>query len=308
MSSPVPPAGGPPWPGPGVGVPPPGSDNPAFPNGYPPYPPPPGSANPAFPQGYPPYPPPAPRWQQDPVLYRGAPANLIAAVEQGRPVKPARWGFPDFLITFGLWLFFNVLAAGVMVALGTSATGTSIGIMVAITIPWIGLAGWPLLASFWRGNGPVLDYGLTTRWADVGWGVLYGLVALILAGAVSLLTEAVFGEFNSAAGELADKLPQWWALALFAVLVGLGAPIVEELAYRGLLLGSLLKRNWAPWLAIGTSALLFSLTHFEPIRIPLLLSTGIVLGIARYHRGSTTTSIVAHMTNNIPAAVALFFI
>ncbi|MDQ1304183.1 MAG: protease family protein [Actinomycetota bacterium] len=247
-------------------------------------------------------------WQQTPVLYRGAPTNLVLAVEQGRPVKPARWGFPDFLITFGLWLFLNVLAAGVIIALGTSGAAGSIGIMVAITLPWLGLAGWPILVSFWRGNGPVLDYGLTAKWADIGWGVLYGLVALILAGAVSLLTQALFGEFNSAAGELADKLPQWWALLLFALLVGLGAPIVEELAYRGLLLGSLLKRNWAPWLAIGTSALLFSLTHFEPIRIPLLLSTGIVLGIARYHRGSTTTSIVAHMTNNIPAAVALFFI
>ena len=43
----------------------------------------------------------------------------------------------------------------------------------------------------------------------------------------------------------------------------------------------------------------------NPFRIPLLLSTGIILGLARFHRGSTTTSIVAHMTNNLPAAVVL---
>jgi hypothetical protein len=76
-----------------------------------------------------------------------------------------------------------MLAAGVIIALGTSGAAGSIGIMVAITLPWLG-AGWPILVSFWRGNGPVLDYGLTAS-GPISAGVLYGLVALILAGAVS---------------------------------------------------------------------------------------------------------------------------
>jgi membrane protease YdiL (CAAX protease family) len=218
---------------------------------------------------------------------------------------------PDFFITWGLWLVFSLLAAGVAVAVdGSSAleSPSSLMVLVMLTMPWVGLAGWPILVSFWKGNGPVADFGLTARWSDVLWGVGYGLAALMAAAAVALATQAVFGEFDSAVGDLVAGFQGNVVLLLvFGLLVGIGAPVVEELAFRGLLFGALAKSGLAPWLTIGISGLLFSLMHFEPIRIPLLLSTGIVLGVARYHRRSTTVSIFAHMTNNIPAAVALVF-
>ena len=111
--------------------------------------------------------------------------------------------------------------------------------------------------------------------------------------------------FDSAAGELAGDMDSVPALIAFAVLVGVGAPIVEELAFRGLLFGSLVKRGMPIWFTILVSGGIFALFHFEPIRIPLLMSTGLVLAFARYQQRSLTVPIVAHMVNNIPAAIAL---
>ncbi|MDQ1250169.1 MAG: protease family protein [Actinomycetota bacterium] len=318
---PVPPDGG--------GVVPPPPPNPyAPPSQFPPYPPPPRQrpVHPQFPDGFPPYPPPGqqqlppgpppgtgptvgvgqPAVPAHPLLYPGAPVTLVDAVVSGRPVKPAGWGIPDFVITFFLWIFFSTVAVGISALLfGDPEVTSGPGIMLALSMPWIGLAGWPLLVSWWKGNGPVIDFGLTARVSDLLWGVAYGLIALVCAAIIAAITTAIFGDFDSAAGEIGASLDSLPLLLLFGVLVGLGAPIVEELAFRGLLFGALAKRGLAPWLSIGISALVFSSFHFEPIRIPLLLSTGIVLGIARYHRRSTTVPIIAHMVNNVPAAIAL---
>lgn len=281
--------------------------------------------HPQFPQGFPPYPPPAAGTYPQPVpvagdfpagaslvphplLYPGAPVTLQRAVAEGAPVRAAGWGLPDVLIMLALWVFFSLLAVTIAAVLfGDADITNGPAIILAMSMPWIGLAGWPLAVSYWKGNGPVIDFGLTHRWSDLGWGLVYGVAALVSAGIIAAVTVALFGEFDSAAGEVGSSLESLPVLVLFGLLVGFGAPIVEELAFRGLVFGSLAKRGLAPWLTIGLSALAFSLFHFEPIRIPLLLSTGLILGFARYHRGSTTVPIIAHMVNNVPAAIALVF-
>ena len=55
------------------------------------------------------------------------------------------------------------------------------------------------------------------------------------------------------------------------------------------------------------SAVVFSVFHLEPVRMILLLGIGLVLGFARWHTGSVTTTIVAHMMNNLPGALFLLF-
>ena len=130
------------------------------------------------------------------------------------------------------------------------------------------------------------------------------LTAIIAAGLTAL-----FGEFDSSAGEVARDLNDFpIARLLFALAVGFGAPIVEELCYRGLLMTSLLKRGMSRWLSVIVSAALFAAMHLEPVRFALLFAIGLILGWARVHRNNTTTSIVAHMTNNMPGAIGILFL
>lgn len=230
--------------------------------------------------------------------------TLIDAVESGKPVRQATWGLPDAGVMFLLWVTMSLVAAAIAALIGDPEMNTDPAILLAITLPWLGLGGWPWLVARLKGNGAVIDFGLTARGSDIGWGLLYGVLCLVVATITAVVTSAIFGEFNSSAAEVAEGLAPL-TLLVFAILIGFGAPIVEELGFRGLLFGALAKRRLSPWLTIGLSSVAFSLFHFEPVRIPLLLGTGLILGIARYHRQSTTVPIIAHMVNNIPAAVVL---
>lgn len=239
-----------------------------------------------------------------PLLYPAAPITLIDAVRQGWPVKQAWWGLPDAGAAFLLWITFSIVASVIAAAFGDPEGLADWSILLGITLPWLGLAGWPWLVAKLKGNGAVIDFGLTFRASDLTWGLIYGVAALFLATIIGVITTVIFGEFNSAAAEVAEGM-SFVPLLIFAVLVGIGAPIAEEIGFRGLLFGALAKRGLAPWLTILLSAAAFSVFHFEPVRIPLLLGTGLILGIARYHRQSTTVPIVAHMVNNLPAAIVL---
>lgn len=285
-------------------------------------PPPPPSFSPA-PQYYP-YPPASA--VQEPFdavprdgLYPGASITLAIAVDQEKrglrpPLRAQLWGLGDVGITFIGWLGVS-LAAGILVAIFTQADGVSATVKGALTVlavmtPWIAMAGWPILVTKLKGNGPLIDLGLRWSWRDIGWGVVYGIAALVTAVALGAATSALFGNFSSAAGDLGEELSKTNILvvSLFALSVGVGAPIVEEICFRGLTFTSLAKRGLAPWLTVVLSALIFAAFHLEPIRLVLLFGIGLVLGIGRLHTGSTTTTIVAHMINNMPGAISLFML
>lgn len=240
------------------------------------------------------------------VPYRGATDAATADWWAGQSLRIPSWGIPDWIVSVGLWLLFSLIGS-VPLALAVAGTvGYSWALVVGVVLPWIGLAGWPWLVSRLRGNGMVADYGLRVRRADIGWGLLYGLASLVAAAVVGGITIQVFGEFESSAGDVANDMSDFpLALLIFALAVGFGAPIVEEICYRGLLMGGLLKRGRAKWVAVVLSAALFAGMHLEPIRFPLLFAVGLILGLARVHRNNTTTPIVAHMTNNIPGAIAI---
>lgn len=199
-----------------------------------------------------------------------------------------------------------VLAAGVLVSLGDVPVGASL--LVGLLAPWLVLAGWPVLATRTRGNGPVIDLGLRMTWRDVGWGLLGGLVALVLGTLAGALTVALFGEFSSAAGDVAQELAdngERAALVAFAVAVAVGAPVVEELAFRGMVFASLARRGVLPWVNVLVTAGAFALFHFEPKRILVLLVIGGVLSVLRWRTRALGASIVAHAVNNLPGALFL---
>jgi membrane protease YdiL (CAAX protease family) len=99
-------------------------------------------------------------------------------------------------------------------------------------------------------------------------------------------------------------------LVVFAILV-IGAPVAEELFFRGLVLRSLLglTSKWGNALsramAIIGSSLVFALAHFEPLQFLGLLAVGAILGILALVFDRIGPNIVAHASFNLVAVVAL---
>ena len=90
------------------------------------------------------------------------------------------------------------------------------------------------------------------------------------------------------------------------------APVLEEILFRGQLQGAIHNKlsakavNNAPIYAILITSALFALVHLQPLAMPLLFLTGIVMGWIRYKTGSLVIPIVIHvMINTISVTMML---
>ena len=90
-------------------------------------------------------------------------------------------------------------------------------------------------------------------------------------------------------------------------VVGLLAPVCEELVFRGAVLRALL--GWARhhWVAIGVSALLFAVAHANPAQMPHAFAVGLLLGWFYYRTHSVVPGVVFHWVNNSAAYVIYNF-
>ena len=239
--------------------------------------------------------------------YPGCPATVSAAVESGVVLRPARWGVGDAIAMIAICIALSAVGG---VALRAADAPLPLTVIVSTLLGWVGLAGWPILVTAIRGNGPRIDLGLRLNWTDLGMGLVGGVAAWVILAIVALVTLSISGDFTSAAGEVAEDLlaqgNRGWLIA-FALAVGLGAPIVEEIAFRGLFYSALRKRGLHVAWVIGITAVAFAALHFEPVRLPLLMAMGVVTGILRWKTGAIGAPIVAHATVNLPGAVLVAF-
>lgn len=240
-----------------------------------------------------------------PADYPGCPATVEAARAQGRMLRAPRWGLWDVLI-MGVGAIASAFGVGLLLdRLGAPWALTT---LLAIIAPWLFFLGWPLLITRLRGNGPVIDLGLRLTGRDALIGLATGLAMIPLSWLIGWLTTLVFGEFTSTAGTVAEEFisrTDRWVWLLLALTAAVGAPIVEEVAMRGLAFAALRKRGLSSWLTVLVSAAIFALFHFEPVRLPLLLALGIVLGVLRARTRVLGPCIVAHMVQNLPGAVLI---
>jgi membrane protease YdiL (CAAX protease family) len=230
----------------------------------------------------------------------------------GAPEQPPRWGFGDVAITLVATLFLGTAIALVVDALvagpWSSPTGRAWASLLLLVVPWVSLAGWPLLASRTRGNGPRRDFGLTLDWRQAGVGFAGGVVALFVGTWVAVAQEHLTGQkLSSAVGDLAQNTTSAsaGALAILALCTAFGAPVVEEIAFRGLTFGAFQKMGQPVVWSVAWTTLIFGLFHFELARLGVLLVIGACLGAVRAYTGSTAASMVTHMTVNLPGAVAI---
>ncbi|MGZ4683380.1 MAG: CPBP family intramembrane glutamic endopeptidase [Acidimicrobiales bacterium] len=251
--------------------------------------------------------------------------------------RPPRWGLGDVIAGFFAAELLSLLFGAAVLSgstyainpgpsvgaafgqvVGHLATGTPpaydgplpipLWLTAVIQIPlWIGLLGVPIIATVTKGNGPVRDLGLRVRAIDVPVGLAIGVAAqLVLVPLLYVPIFWLFGEqdVSAAARQLTDRATDPFGVVMLFLIVGIGAPIAEEIFFRGLTQRSLTRR-WGAWVALFGTAAFFAATHFELLQLPALFVFGLVLGAMVMVTGRLGTSIWAHLGFNMVAAATL---
>jgi membrane protease YdiL (CAAX protease family) len=180
---------------------------------------------------------------------------------------------------------------------------------------WVGFVGAVVVASRRHGTRSLArDFGLsrpTVRdlWTGVAGGLLGRLLPLLLLVVIVVASHSDFGSPNGASPRVLGTTPSGvagWAVVI--VLGVIGAPLVEELFFRGLLQGAFTRRLGAVP-AIFITALIFSFAHItsEGILAPVILfPMALVLGYLKHKTGRLAAGMVAHVTFN--ASLFLLFL
>ena len=233
--------------------------------------------------------------------FPGAPWAFRRAIARGEELKIPTWGMGDAIISL-------VGAIGLSLVISLALMSQNIdpengwGLIIAFSAPWLMMAGWPIIATTMKGNGPKLDLGLIAPRTHLRLGFAAGLASLLVASVVAWIVTRFTGPISSTAGDVGVN-QSGIVLILFVLMAMFGAPIVEEIAFRGLLYGALAKAHINERLVVVITALVFALFHFELKRFIILFAIGLILGEVRRRTGSTSAAIVAHIVNNAPAAL-----
>ncbi len=179
---------------------------------------------------------------------------------------------------------------------------------------WAGLVGACVYVSRTRGTGSLVrDFDLRFRWIDVGLGVagaLVGrLVAALVLAPIPIFPSRKLTDIDRSILQQGSRGAALWIVLVLVTCVG--APLIEELFFRGLLQTRLVGR-FGPVVGIGLTSLLFGAAHLSNWQGWVTLAYGwsiagggLVLGTLRYTSGRLGTSILAHAMFNGIAIAAL---
>ena len=177
-------------------------------------------------------------------------------------------------------------------------------LFAAVAATWIAYIAGAWHASVRAGSGdPVEDYRLRFRRIDLVGIPLGALTQLALVPVVYLpLTQLWPDVFtDERLGETAERLvdrADGASMALLVLMVCVGAPIVEEIVYRGMLQGSFAAR-FDHTVALLVGATWFTVIHFRPIEFPGLFVFALVVGVCLLLTGRLGMSIATHVGFNV---------
>ena len=199
---------------------------------------------------------------------------------------------------------------------GAGGSPTPLGVTLGGVVGlWVGLLGAVVVVARRAGAGP-------TPRAVAGWVGLRvaGVWDLIGGGAAGLVSQYLLVPLLYLPAEqfdpgLAHRLSApaqqdtgavhgpLAALVLVLVLV-VGAPLVEEVFFRGLVLRGLSARA-GPVAGVVVTALLFALAHFQALQFAGLAAFGLVLGVLARRGRRLGPSVAAHAAFNAAAVASL---
>lgn len=215
------------------------------------------------------------------------------------------WGLGMVLLAPGVLALFGVDGDDYTVTQLAAATGAAWLVQVAALV---------FTSSHYGTGEPWPDfqehYGVRFRSIDL-LGIPVGVVGqLAIVPLVYAPLRAIWpdtfsnSELEERARELADKA-DGWTVALLVVVVVVGAPLVEELVYRGLL-----QRSMSAALGVVPGLIVisiwFALMHPTPIEWPGLAVAGALFGAGLALTGRIGPSILTHAAFNATGLILAF--
>lgn len=252
----------------------------------------------------------------DPTVTQG-PDNVGIVTAPGLPTPPGETRpiavpAPAALVVFGflaVGALVGSVLGGAVVAFGGSTTGAGTTLLSEVGL-WSGMSGAAVYLSRRYGTSSLRrDLGFAITHHDVGPG-LVALAAGLLA--TQVVTLAFDGTRYSGTNTQLISNQHGFALALLAVIVAIGAPVFEELYFRGAL-RTALGRRLGGHLAVVVQAVIFGLSHYLPgngvknVSVMVIVGTlGLVLGYTARATGRLGPGMLAHgMFNLIALAVTI---
>jgi membrane protease YdiL (CAAX protease family) len=232
----------------------------------------------------------------------------------GRGAGGATWGLGDAVT--GVVLALLLPSVVVVVALGVlgissqeSDTIPLWGVAILQVPLWAVLGGFPWWVVHRKGSGSLrADLGLALQPRDVGVGLLAGFGSQLALGLLLIpvydLLRIDPDEVGETAQSLADRAHDPVGFVSLFVIAVVAAAVVEELFYRGLVLGAL-RRRWSDGVAVVASGVIFGVMHFQPVDTIALALFGMVLAWLTVRSGRLGPAMCAHLAFNLTAFVSL---
>lgn len=199
-----------------------------------------------------------------------------------------------FLWALGLLMIFLGIQAGITLIVQWFAKYIKIdndSVMMLATVLFSIITSILFIRVRWSVVGR--SYIQSKPWAQLFW---------VFIAAVGLIIPSMWLQ------ELLPELPDWVdekdLLALIMLpgsffVIGILAPLAEELVFRGAILRYLLDIRVNTWVAIILSAVLFSLAHLNPAQMVHAFLIGILLGWMYSKTDSIVPCLILHCFNNI---------
>ena len=230
------------------------------------------------------------------------------------PAASVRWGMGDAFAGLLLSLLLSLLVSSLVLRLvGEQDFGDlPLWTTALLQVPlWVALLGVPLVATRLKGRRSLrTDFGFAMRWTDIPIGLGLGLALQLALGILVQLLYPLLGLDLDRVGDSAEELTadatNGLGVALVILIAAVGAPLFEELFYRGLFLRSV-QRRFGDATAVVAPALIFGLVHFQLFDLPALVLFGVAMGVVTLRVGRLGVAIWAHVAFNLTALLSLLY-
>ncbi len=235
------------------------------------------------------------------------------------PALPTRpriaWGLPDCLLAWLAGVLLSLFSAPFAPESGAPRREQVAALIAGLILQSIGIVAALVWFARNKGRGSLeSDFGLVRPDRALGWARVAGWLAVgiglsLVAGPIvqPIVDQAHLN--GKPAQDVSKTLEQAHGIevVLLGLAVGILAPVVEELLFRGMLLRALMRRTTPAWAIFGSS-LIFAVIHVvgdfgAGYVVPALLLLGLVSGYEAVRTGNLARSMLLHIGFNLLSTI-----